>query len=231
MDPELSDILSDRENGSTDILIRFIDYAINLDPINIRVSTSILQSTFKDMTVIDRFKSEINMIDDTQLHEFLKEYKSKLLQSYTIIHNKLYSMLKLYNFPNLLTISNSRTLRIVLQMLSQDLKFCLHIMYSNPGGEGEILFRNLEPYIDCIDLIDDNVDLSNIDCIITGCDGYNNRYFINKVGTAKLVKIAKLQKIPVFVLTTSSKFNEQLSVHSELLELVDAHTVLFITDD
>jgi translation initiation factor 2B subunit (eIF-2B alpha/beta/delta family) len=82
---------------------------------------------------------------------------------------------------------------------------------SMPGGEGERTSKHLKESGWKTKSVDDAsffdiVSSGSLNRLILGCDGLDNRSFVNKIGSGALVRLAKLAGTPVEIWTSSHRF-------------------------
>jgi translation initiation factor 2B subunit (eIF-2B alpha/beta/delta family) len=89
---------------------------------------------------------------------------------------------------------------------------------SNPEKEGLVqakILRGLGFRVKVVDEKNISKYLNKIDFAILGCDGYNDKHFINKRGTNDLVSGLRTGKIPVYVLSDSRKYTKKTFKNSK----------------
>jgi len=206
-------ILNDTTNGSTDILIQFLEFIRKANPSMDELLAYIndLNKQYYEMLIIrngtDKLWNHYRKFKNIQ--ESARILQNEITMSNFQILKKLRSHIDSFHKKVCLTISNSLTLQFALQ----DLDFKeIYIMRSNPGGEGIYLFDKVPNS----HLIEDERAVSLIrsgvvDMILIGCDAFKpGDRFINKVGSREICDAASEIDIPVFILTNSLKETEKL---------------------
>lgn len=122
----------------------------------------------------------------------------------------------------LITHSHSGILARVIRLLAgrvKGLQVCQ--TRSEPGGEGELQYRELQKAGLDVRLVND-ADLpelaSETDTAFLGTDQYNNDYFVNKIGSRRIVESMQALGKPTFVLGDSRKKVEDLKFSTNLFE-------------
>ncbi len=220
-------LLNDRTSGSMELLKKFIQIIKAKNPnhdVLIQMANQ-FSSKFHDMAVIqnsiERLLSETNKTGNVKksvetLEKTIEEIDKKLIEKSKSVIRKQ---------DKLLTISNSNMLRTVLVAIKPKLVF---VLKSLPGGEGRVLFKELKGKINAI-LIEDEqgyekILKKEIDKVIISCDAvFPEVGFVNKVGTAKVCKMAADKDIPIVLLANFLKLIHQKpdKIDSELLEWVE----------
>jgi translation initiation factor 2B subunit (eIF-2B alpha/beta/delta family) len=102
---------------------------------------------------------------------------------------------------------------------------------SEPGGEGELQYRELQQNGIAVDLIDDSevpAMAQEADTAFLGPDQYTDEYFVNKVGSGRIVESMRALGKPTFVLGDSRKKMDELHFSPEVFEKTafDDHVIL-----
>jgi len=108
------------------------------------------------------------------------------------------------------TYSNSSTvLATLLAAIRQGRRFRLLCSEGRPRMEGRALARKLAAHRVPVDLFTDTgllAAISGANLALVGCDAIFPDGFLNKTGTAALVRLAQDHSVPVYVLADSFKF-------------------------
>ena len=239
-------ILENRSDGSTQILISLIDFLLgNWEEItasDYKMYIKQVTDEFPDMKIIANMAEKINDLDKNQIREILTEYREKLDQSCDIIASKFNNLLK-GDKLNILTFSNSYTIENVLIKSDTSKIVKIYLYESNPGGEGRVLAKRLKriPSIESkiklvSDMEGDNLIRDReVDFILFGSDAYaEDRWFVNKIGSDTIAKLARDNNVNILVLTSKSKEIKRdgiASTISPILEYIKIdNNIYFITD-
>jgi translation initiation factor 2B subunit (eIF-2B alpha/beta/delta family) len=178
-----------------------------------------LKNTFGDMKIIKNTLDELAI----QPVDNLVPHSIDILQLIRTSSVKIASNLRKYLNPEdtIATFSHSKTILDVLNILKPKKIFVLE---SSPGGEGKLLSNELEV---TNTLVEDSLGFSmiesgQINVVLIGCDAYvPDNGIVNKLGTLKLVEIARKSRVDVYVLVCKRKYAHNLvSVESDILEFV-----------
>lgn len=105
--------------------------------------------------------------------------------------------------------SSSTVLAALLAATRQGRRFRLLCSEGRPQMEGRTLARTLAAHRVPVDLLTDAgllAAISEADLALLGCDAIFPDGFLNKTGTAALVRLARDHSVPVYVLADSFKF-------------------------
>ena len=203
-------IKSDHSYGST-ILLQEI--------INVFITTK-----YSNNELLQSF-SELGKIDSSMvvIHHFLKELKPAIGQDFQHkvaeyastwknVNERIAENLKANLSGDsliILTHSHSGAIIGVVEILLR-LGYTIEIIQteSQPGGEGKIQATALERSgLDVALIKDDSIIeiIDNVNCCFLGVDQFDEKSFVNKVGSKEIVEIAYQANIPVFVLGDSRK--------------------------
>ncbi|MBL7052519.1 MAG: hypothetical protein ISS00_02095 [Candidatus Marinimicrobia bacterium] len=209
----LEEILADETHGATTLFIESLDYFLCLDDKNfvtrITEESEKLQKHFTAMGLFQRLHVDVlKMQEKGKIISQLQNLKGQILQNTQNLVSDGANV-----FPRaakILTISYSSLVRDVIVTARKNEKnphvFCLR---SAPKNEGELLCQNLESVRVSCQLIEDDFAKNspeNIDLILLGCDMFSDNFFINKTGSAELVKSVSENNIPVWILGDSLRY-------------------------
>lgn len=246
IDKEFQAILENRIDGSTQILLLLIEF-INenweeFTANDCRSYVHTIADNFPDMMVLSRLSKNIENNTKNQIKEIFTWHSTQIRHSIEIIVEKFNKIIK-GNKMNVLTFSNSYTIENVILKSYLDSINNIYVYESNPGGEGKILAERLmrdHQIKDRIKLVSDRdgdrlIQEKEVDLIIIGCDAYTkDRWFINKIGSNTIVKLAKTNNVKIVVLTSKSKEVEKCEISnilSPILEYVKLEKyIIFLTD-
>ncbi|MCE7737038.1 MAG: hypothetical protein GPJ54_19285 [Candidatus Heimdallarchaeota archaeon] len=222
LNPMFERILNDTTNGSTDILIKFLEFVRKVNPTmdELLVYIDDLKKQYYEMLVIrngtDKLWNHYRKFKNVResalfLQNEITTYNFQILKN---LHSQVHS----FHTKVCVTISNSLTLQFALQ----DLEFKeIYIMRSMPGGEGIYLFDKIPNS----HIIEDERAVSLIrsgvmDMVLMGCDAFKpDHSFVNKIGSRKICEAAAEFEIPVYVLTNGLKETDKLpKIKSNLFE-------------
>lgn len=137
---------------------------------------------------------------------------------------------KFLNFEaKVLTISNSKTLEVYFKTHPKNLE--IYIPKSNPGGEGEVLYKKLLNSSNSVNLIEDfevHKIIKKCDYVIIGADSVCEDGVINKVGSKLLAILAEYYSIPFFVIADMTKFIDKVNFIGNMFEMVSNELVTAI---
>ena len=246
IDQDFQAILENRIDGSTQILLLLIEF-INKNWEDITANdcrryTGTIADNFPDMMVFSRLSKNIENKTKNQIKEVFTRHSVQIRHSIEIIVKKFNDILE-GNKTNVLTFSNSHTIENVILESQLDRIKNIYVYESNPGGEGKILAERLmrdHKIKDRIKLVSDQdgdklIQEKEVDIIIIGCDAYTkDRWFINKIGSSAIAKIAKNNNVKIVVLTSKSKEIEKGEISrvlSPILEYVKIdNNIVFLTN-
>jgi hypothetical protein len=173
----------------------------------------------------------VNRVVD--LREFLIGYQKKWSSFPDLLFSRWVELQDLSN-KTILTHSHSGVVIDLLVKARENSSFTVIQTESLPGGEGEMAAKELTKNNIDTRLIKDTAiqnELKNIDLVLLGMDQFNEEYFVNKIGSEKLVTICKQLDIPVFVPMDPRKRVEQLNFNHTFLEKIELSKVLLISPD
>lgn len=177
-----------------------------------------LLSTFQSFEAIHKYLSELKTISSTggkaEIHSFLKSYEKKNEEIYQKIYYNLKSRLK--DPVSIITISNSKTIYEVIKRLKEkSLIKNVVVCESRPQKEGRILAdKLLNIDIDVQLVLEAQIPsfIDKIDIGIIGSDKVlSNGNVINKIGSNLIALCCSHFHIPLYVLSDSSKFSNELN--------------------
>lgn len=173
------------------------------------------------------------------IHHFLEELKPAIgydfnnqIQEYIFrwenVNEKIVKNL-LNSLPNrsltILTHSHSGVvIEVIMLMLKYGYSIEIIQTESHPGGEGFIQAKALHQLGVAVTIIKDNTIIDHIgtvNCCFFGVDQYDEKSFVNKVGSNNIVEMADKANVPVFVLgDTRKKVNKVKLDNLELFEII-----------
>lgn len=246
IDQDFQAILENRIDGSTQILLLLIEF-INKNWEDITANdcrryVGTIADNFPDMMVFSRLSKNIENKTKNQIKEVFTRYSVQIRHSIEIIVEKFNNFLE-GNKMNVLTFSNSHTIENVILDSQLDRIKNIYVYESNPGGEGKILTERLmrdHKIKDRIKLVSDRdgdrlIQEKEVDIIIFGSDAYaKDRWFINKIGSSAIARLAKANNVKIVVLTSKSKEIEKSEISgvlSPILEYVKIdNNIVFLTN-
>ncbi|AGK61626.1 Translation initiation factor 2B subunit, eIF-2B alpha/beta/delta family [Archaeoglobus sulfaticallidus PM70-1] len=209
MDEELEKIISDREHGSSYILIKSIELLKKYrDP---EIVKKII-SAFPEMSGL---KNILNKVAERgvegieAVERYIKDSNQKTSRNLReIVEGKVVT-----------TISRSH---IVSEGLKSAKK--VFVLESNPGGEGRLLADELELVgVEYVEVVPDafmGYAVAESDYVISGADSISKHGFVNKVGTLPLALVARHYEVPFILAVPSYKFSSNLVVQNKIFEFV-----------
>jgi len=144
---------------------------------------------------------------DALTDQTIDEVQSQLEKDAKLAHDfalaKISSLIRTGNVKTIATFSRSATLTNILQLLLQkhrDLRVLCS--QSSPGDEGLLMAHDLSGSV-CVDDMDllQCIRDGTIDLILIGADCVTQQHVVNKIGTKKLVEVAKKSNVPVYCCT------------------------------
>ncbi|RMG42486.1 MAG: hypothetical protein D6732_01035 [Methanobacteriota archaeon] len=235
-DYEFEKIKSDRESGSLDLALAFLDLVRNSTPPKETIldRLSDLEATFPDMTIFSKIKAQIiqGIKNGNDIHSVFANLQNQLEHSIERLTTRVKHLVTPKDL--ILTFSNSRTLSSLLQSIKVKKVFVAH---SLPGGEGEILYGILKKFQNT-ELIEDNqieevLSLDGVKVMIS-CDSVVPKIgFVNKVGTANLCALAQEKDVPVILVGGWLKETDLIAQNSQspLLEWIPwFDNIVYVSD-
>ncbi len=214
----VNSILFDFTSGSQELNEKILKLFLRLrNKRTMKYLIDLFKLYFSSFEVIQKTLSDFDkIIEKNSIHE-LKNYIKKKRNSYQNRINCLFKNLKRNIYPEIkiLTISNSKTVFDVIYLLKlNQINPQVFVMKSNPGGEGKLLFRKLKQLNIKSYLIEDLKIvqfIKRIDVVIIGADSiYDKKWFVNKIGTRRLLELSKKFDKPVFVVALREKIIKRL---------------------
>ena len=179
---------------------------------------------YTDNDLVKSF-SELRKIDPSMIviHHFLRELKPAIGQDFVNkvqqyagrwknVNENIAENLKEY-LPNesltILTHSHSGVIiKVVKSLIEYGYTIKIIQTESQPGGEGVLQAKSLQQLGSDVSIINDNavgIIMYKVNCCFLGVDQYNDKVFVNKIGSKEIVEIAKQNNVPVFVLGDTRK--------------------------
>jgi translation initiation factor 2B subunit (eIF-2B alpha/beta/delta family) len=222
----INQTIADRTHGSTYLLRKIINVLIatKLSRDDLTWSFNQLNSIDSSMVVIHHFLKELKPAIGHEFRQQVQQYQSK----WENVNIDITSNLQDYLPDKKLTIlahSHSGVIIAVLKnLLSTGYMIDVIQTESEPGGEGLLQAKAVE-HLGINFIIIKDEDLANyihqVDCCFLGVDQYDEKSFINKLGSKAIVEIAAQFNKLVFVLGDSRKMVKEIdSQVSDLFELV-----------
>lgn len=211
---DIQEIIFDYHSGSQELTEKILKLLLRIKSRKtFEFVIQVFKKNFKSFEAIQNILHEIeNRLNKYPLNN-IKYFIRKRLNTYNKRILKIFKKLKpkLFREIKFLTISNSKTIFDLLKQIhSNNYNPMVFVLKSFPGGEGKILFHKLKTFGISSELIDDSkispiIDLSDI--VLIGADRIlAEKWFINKIGTKKLVKLANKKSKPVFLIALNEKF-------------------------
>ncbi|OGU28836.1 MAG: hypothetical protein A2057_10985 [Ignavibacteria bacterium GWA2_35_9] len=210
---KLKKILSDNKSGSSEILLKLINWCKNyssdkktlLEMIN--ASNKELKSFPAVQSFIREFKKVIETKGDSQIIVFLNEQTKRIENRYSNLFNNSLPILK--DSERIVTLSNSKTIIEILERLNKLRKISVVVGESRPQFEGRIMAKELLKNKIKVEIIPDVLLLDAVekaDAAIIGADFILlNGNVVNKIGSRSLAIACKYLKKPFYVLATTDK--------------------------
>ncbi len=215
IDDELKKIAADNSSGSTDLLIKLIDYFSDApEKLKDERLLNFLSEHFSPFQSIKDFLSRSKSLssEDTSLiGDFLKNEKEYLFSEIKLLFEKSSHLFN--KTESIVTISNSFFLRNFLILLHQkNEKMIVSVSESRPQFEGRILAEALAQNGIEINLFTEAQTpavVERSDCVIIGADKIlPDGSAVNKTGSRNLAVNAKYFKKPFFVLGSKKKISD-----------------------
>ena len=171
----------------------------------------VFKKSFPQFAVIQNTLNQIELkLTNSSLHE-IKNFIKETLEDQNSRFENLYKKVekKIFRGIKILTFSNSYTcFKLFEKIYLKGFEPEIFVPESNPGGEGKILYYKIKKIGAKTQLVKDrNLDkiISKVDTVIIGADKILPEHFINKIGTKRLVKLAKKHSKPVYVFCLKEK--------------------------
>jgi translation initiation factor 2B subunit (eIF-2B alpha/beta/delta family) len=223
-DKELEIILNDKVHGSSELLSlicqHFLKYQDNID--YVQQALVRIKKNLSHFPVIINFTKEVeNILSGKKqglFYDFLGNFNKKKNEVYQAIFKKASKYL--LKHKTVLTISHSNTLIKIFELWKKsnpNLKVI--VCESRPNQEGLLMAKELLSLKIETETITEGMAgkiIKDVDVIIFGADQVlRNGSIINKTGSRMLAILARYQKIPVFVFSTSDKTVNEIIIHDE----------------
>ncbi len=203
---EITKIIFDYQTGSQEINENILKLLLKIrSKQTFEYVLNLFQEDFSSFEVIQNtvveLKSHLHKKSLAQVKEIIKNkinsYEKRIIQLYQKIEPRLFNGIKI------LTISNSKTVLDLMKLMHQNgINPKVFVLKSLPGGEGKILYSKLKNLKINSYLIEDSAldeVIKMIDIVIIGADKIlAEKWFVNKIGTKKLVNLARKNSKPVF---------------------------------
>lgn len=212
VEKKINHFLSDRSSGAEELAKRECTIILEMltegrprEEIYNFIKASSKQ--FPEMNPLQKIK---HFFADIEINRHnLRKIKTQVLDSDYVRQSKFLFTKQV----KLLTFSNSSSVFNVVNRYKNMIKkvYCSH---SLPLGEGKVLIKKLREAKINSTLIEDGEGaeyLRKIDFILIGADAIYQNFFINKIGTYQLTKLAKQFRKPVYVIAAKSKFADNNS--------------------
>lgn len=199
---EIEEILYDYYSGSQEINEKILRLLLKIrSQKNLLFLIKLFKTNFSSFEIIQSTLTEIErLLIDGNL-KVVKNWIWKNLDLYQKRITKIFTQLKKHLKPEIkiLTISNSKTIFDLLSLIySKKYDPEVFVLMSLPGGEGKIFYEKLLAEKISSHLIRDddmNKILDRVDLVIVGADRILlGKWFINKIKTKKLLKLARQKK-------------------------------------
>lgn len=214
---EINSILNDFTSGSQELNEKILKLFLKIKSKKSLVFLiQLFKENFSSFEIIQNNLSRLEKdLERKNISEIKKEIK-KNLKSYEQRIEKLFKKIKKHIYVNakILTISNSKTIFDVIKLLHQnDYQPEIFVLESRPGGEGKIFHKKLKSEnIKSILIKDSQLEdtVKKVDFVLVGADRiYPDKWFLNKVKTKRLVRVARKNSIPVFILALKEKIQKE----------------------
>jgi len=214
---KLKKILSDNKSGSSEILLKLINWCKNyssdkktlLEMIN--ASNKELKSFPAVQSFIREFKKVIETKGDSQIIVFLNEQTKRIENRYSNLFNNSLPILK--DSERIVTLSNSKTIIEILVRLNKLRKISVVVGESRPQFEGRIMAKKLLKNKINVEIIPDVLlpdAVEKADAAIIGADSILlNGNVVNKIGSRSLAIVCKYLMKPFYVLATTDKVSNK----------------------
>lgn len=218
--------IADRVHGSTYLLRKIINVltATKLSRDELIWSFNQLNSIDSSMVVIHHFLKELKPAIGHEFRQQVEQYQSKWENVNIDITSKLQEDLPDKKLTILTHSHSGVIIEVLTNLLSRGYLINVIQTASEPGGEGLIQATAVEQLGINVIIIKDE-DLANyidqVDCCFLGVDQYDEKSFINKLGSKAIVELAEKFKKPVFVLGDSRKKVDHIELEtSDIFEKI-----------
>ncbi|MCX8056922.1 MAG: hypothetical protein N3F03_04855 [Ignavibacteria bacterium] len=223
---ELFQILNDYSSGSQEILEKIFKFLIRIrSPKKLSFIIQLFKNNFVHFQVIQTSLNELEKILKTKTINHVKNQIIKQLSNYQKRIENVFTRLEKYLKPSLkiLTISNSKTIYDLLVLIhNKGYNPKIYVLLSLPGGEGKILYKKLkENRIESFLVHDEKIHqiIDEIDLVFVGADKIvEDKFFINKVKTKKLLLLARKRKKLSFLFALKEKIINETELQVDLQE-------------
>lgn len=215
---ELLRILEDKRHGSAEILQRlnrhFLLHSSDPDYVqSVIIKTKTLLSHF---SIVNNYLKRLQDVLDKNNSISLNNYLLNVENSEIVIYRNIFDKLKklMQKDCTVLTLSHSKTVLEVLKLwVLNENKLKVIVCESRPGLEGRILAKELVKQVINVELITDAmmaIKVPEVNAVLLGADQIlTTGNIVNKIGSKMLAVIAKLYKVPVYVLASKQKITER----------------------
>lgn len=245
---EIKDIIHNTTLGSAELCLEINKFLLsnkNISLENIEENVVILKSELQVFSTIENYLSNIEKFIDNNdikgLISYLDYYQVVTHSQFAEIYNKGKKNFQKLN--KIITISNSRTVKEVLNFWNEDNDSIeVYILRSLPGGEGEICYNELIRQNIKVHIIEDFeavLYINHCDGCIVGTDSIlANGNIINKIGSFNLAILSNYFNKPFYVLadrtkySNLSKFNKKsFNERAQLFEEINSNLISDIITD
>ena len=233
----INQIIADRIHGSTYLLRKIINAltATKLSRDELAWSLNQLNSIDSSMVVIHHFLKELKPAIGHQFRQQVQQYESKWKNVNINITSNLQDYLPDKKLTILAHSHSGVVIDVLMNLVSNGYLIDVIQTASEPGCEGRIQAKAVEQLgINVILIKDDDLakSIDQVDCCFLGVDQYDEKSFINKLGSKAIVEMAKQFKKSVFVLGDSRKMVQEIdSQVSELFEVVPLISIVRIINE
>ena len=206
----IHEIIADRIHGSTYLLRKIINVltANKLSLDELTWSFNQLNSIENSMVVIHHFLQELKPTIGDKFRQRAQQYQSKWEHVNIDIASNLEDYLPDKKL-NILAHSHSGVIiAVLMHLFSRGYLINVIQTASEPGGEGHVQAKAIKQLgIDVRIIKDENLSssIAKVDCCFLGVDQYDEKSFVNKLGSKAIVEAAVLFNKPVYVLSDSRK--------------------------
>lgn len=211
---QLNRIFNNKTLGSSELVELLNEYFLSIHKNKNEISHGIQLAKAKlgHFEDVKSYLSQLKSVNRTEkrLLIFLNSYSIIHKDNIEIIFNQMYRRLKSLN--RFITLSRSRTVMDILILWHKKNKnIKVVVCESRPKFEGRLMAKELADKGISVELITDammGVIVPEVDAAIIGADNIlKNGNVVNKVGSKALALLCKEHKIPLFVVTTRSKYS------------------------
>lgn len=222
---EVEAILYDYYSGSLEINEKILRLLLKIrSQKNLLFLIELFKTNFSSFEIIQKNLTEIETLLINGNLRDVKNWIRKNLDLYQKRIIRIFTQLKKYLKPEIkiLTISNSKTIFDLLSLIySNKYDPEVFVLMSLPGGEGKIFYEKLVSKKISSHLISDNdinKVLNKVDLVIVGADRILlGKWFINKIKTKKLLRLAKKKKKTSFLVSFEEKIMKDKKIDNTIV--------------